>query len=384
MTVKPTTSQAAIQTGPKPKDSIMTISAYVGGEHKAPSANRVIKLSSNEGPFGPSPKASAAYSALADTLHLYPDGGAHLVREAIAETQNLPIDQIVCGAGSDELIALLLLAYAGAGDEVLHTEHGFLMYAISAKSVGATPVSVKETNRTTDVDALLAAVTPKTRLVFIANPNNPTGTYIAADEIKRLQAGLPGNVLLVLDGAYAEYMTADDYEDGIDLVRQADNVVMIRTFSKIHGLGGLRLGWAFAPPAIADVLNRVRGPFNTSSSAQAAGAAAIRDQAFIDQSITHNTQWRQWTTDQLRALGIRVDDSYGNFVLADFGDLDPEPLRLALKDEGILVRQMGGYGLPHCLRISIGTAEDMKDTVDAIKRHLPMLTAQSTEKVAGG
>ena len=371
-------------SGPQPKDSIMTISAYVGGEHKAPSANRVIKLSSNEGPFGPSPKASAAFAALADKLHIYPDGGAHQVREAIAETQNLPIEQIVCSAGSDELIALLVLAYAGPGDEILHTEHGFLMYAISAKAVGATPVSVPETNRTADVDALLAAVTPATRMVFIANPNNPTGTYLPASEVRRLHAGLPSDVMLVLDGAYAEYMTADDYEDGVAMVREAENVVMIRTFSKIHGLGGIRLGWAFAPLAIADVLNRVRGPFNVNVAAQAAGAAAIRDVDFIAKSVAHNTEWRQWTTDQLRALGIRVDDSFGNFVLADFGDHDPEPLRLALKEEGILIRQVGGYGLPHCMRITIGTAEDMRETVDAIKRHLPVIIPQADTRVMGG
>ena len=354
---------------PEPRPSILQISPYVGGEHKAPGASRLIRLASNEGPFGPSPEAVAAYNAVGDALHRYPDGGAQALRAAIASSQGLPVDQIVCGAGSDELIALLLMAYAGPGDEVLHTEHGFLMYAISAKSIGATPVSVKETNRTADVDALLAAVTDKTRLVFIANPNNPTGTYLPFAEVKRLQAGLPSHVLLVLDGAYAEYMTAEDYEAGVSLVASTPNTVMIRTFSKIHGLGGLRLGWAYAPPAIADVLNRVRGPFNTSSAAQAAGAAAIQDHAFIARSVAHNTACRGWFTAGLRDLGIRVDDSFGNFVLADFGADDPEPLRLALKADGILIRQMGGYGLHHCLRISIGTEDEMRATLSAIAKH---------------
>ena len=354
---------------PQPKPSVMQISPYVGGEHKAPGASRLIRLSSNEGPFGPSPKAVDAYNAVGDALHRYPDGGAHTLRDAIATSQNLPAEQIVCGAGSDELIALLLMAYAGPGDEVLHTEHGFLMYAISAKSIGATPVVVPETNRTADVDALLAAVTPNTKLVFIANPNNPTGTYLPFSEIERLQAGLPPEVLLVLDGAYAEYMTAEDYDNGVKLVARTANTVMIRTFSKIHGLGGLRLGWAYAPPAIADVLNRVRGPFNTSSAAQAAGAAAIQDHDFIEKSVAHNTECRAWFTDGLRDLGLQVDDSFGNFVLADFGEHDPEPLRLALKADGILIRQMGGYGLPHCLRISIGTEDEMRATLSAIADH---------------
>ncbi|MEM6902542.1 MAG: histidinol-phosphate transaminase [Pseudomonadota bacterium] len=359
--------------GPQPKAGVMRISPYVPGESKAKGAGRPIQLAANEGAFGPSPAAIAAFQAKSTDLHRYPDGGATLVREAIAEVYGLEADRIVCGAGSDELIALLLMAYAGPGDEVLHTEHGFLMYSISAKSVGADPVAVPETGRTADVDALLAAVTPKTKLVFIANPNNPTGTYLPAAEIHRLQAGLPSQVILVLDGAYAEYMTAPDYAAGVELVNASDNVVMLRTFSKVHGLGGLRLGWCYTTEAIVDVLNRVRGPFNTSHAAQAAAAAAVRDTAFLAKSVEHNTQCRGWVTAELRKLGIHVADSYGNFILADYGDRDPEPLRLALKAEGILVRQMGGYGLPNCHRITIGTEDDMRQAVAAIQRLLPIL-----------
>ncbi|MBV6632014.1 MAG: histidinol-phosphate transaminase [Alphaproteobacteria bacterium] len=362
-------------TGPEPKLSVMRIAPYVAGESKAAGAERLIRLAANEGAFGASPSAQAAFEAKSSDLHRYPDGGATLLRDTIAEVKGLEANRIVCGAGSDELIALLLMAYAGPGDEVLHTEHGFLMYSISALSVGAEPVSVPETNRTTDVDALLAAVTPKTKMVFIANPNNPTGTYLPAAEVHRLQAGLPSNVILVLDGAYAEYMTAKDYEAGVELVNASENVVMLRTFSKIHGLGGLRLGWCYASDAIADVLNRVRGPFNTSHAAQAAGAAAMRDAEFLERSVAHNTACRAWVTEALRGLGIQVADSYGNFILADYGDRDPEPLRLALKAEGILVRQMGGYGLPNCQRITIGTDEEMREVVATIERLLPTLDA---------
>jgi histidinol-phosphate aminotransferase len=370
--------------GPKPRDSIMAISPYVGGEHKAEGVSRLIRLASNEGALGTSPKAAEAYAALVHELHRYPDGGANVLRQAIAEVQGLEADRIVCGAGSDELIALLLQAYAGEGDEIIHTQHGFLMYAISARCVGAVPVVAAERNRVADVDNILAAVTPKTRMVFIANPNNPTGTYLSAAEVSRLHDALPGNVLLVLDAAYAEYMLANDYEPGIALARRSNRAIMLRTFSKIYGLGGLRLGWCYAPPAIADVLNRVRGPFNSSAAAQAAGAAAMRDTDCVRKSIAHNAEWRAWLTDELRGHGIRVDDSHANFVLADFGDRDPEPLRLALKSEGILVRQMGGYGLANCLRISIGTADEMRETAAAIARHLPLISPASRKAQATG
>ena len=273
--------------GPAPRPGILDIAPYVGGEHAGH-----IRLASNEGALGPSPRAMEAYQRVAGELHRYPDGGSKDLRNAIAKRFGLDAERIVCGAGSDELISLLIRAYAGPGDEVLYPEHGFLMYPIGAKSVGATPVKAPETNLTTDVDHLLAHVTPRTKLVFVANPNNPTGTYITAEEMARLHAGLPSNVVLVIDAAYAEYMNSNDYSAGQELVDRHPNVVMTRTFSKIFALGSLRLGWAYCPAGIADVLNRVRGPFNVSAAAQAAGVAAVEDAEFLERSRTHNEQWR--------------------------------------------------------------------------------------------
>ena len=257
---------------PVPQPGIMTIMPYVPGESHLPSGVKPIKLSSNETPLGPSPKAIAAYKAAADELERYPDGGSVGLRKAIGEHYGIDSSRLVCGSGSDELIGLLTHAYVGTGDETLFTEHGFLMYRIATLANGGTPIVAPETNLHTDVDALLARVTTKTRLLFLANPNNPTGTYIPFEEVRRLHAGLQKNVILVLDAAYCEYVRRNDYEAGIELVGSSDNVVMMRTFSKIHGLAALRLGWMYGPQHIVDVMNRVRGPFNVNAPALAAGA----------------------------------------------------------------------------------------------------------------
>jgi histidinol-phosphate aminotransferase len=285
----------------------------------------------------------------------------------------LKAEQIVCGAGSDELIALLCRAYAGPGDEVVHTEHGFLMYPIAARTAGAAPIAVAETNLTADVDAILDAVSPRTRLVFIANPNNPTGTYLPALELERLRRGLPESVLLVIDAAYAEYVGRDDYAAGEALIeagaKEGANVVVTRTFSKIYGLGGLRLGWAYCPPAVADVLNRVRNPFNVSSPAQEAGCAALDDGELIARAKAHNERWRAWTTGELRALGLGVPDSVCNFVLVRFpaqAGRDAPAADAFLKARGIIARRMDAYGLPQSLRITIGLEDEMRAAVAAL------------------
>lgn len=354
-----------------PRPGIMDISPYVGGESGLAGKTRIIKLASNEGALGPSPKAIAAYRDLAGGLHRYPDGGATALRQALARHWGLDEAKIVCGAGSDELISLLCKAYAGPGDEVLYSRHGFLMYAISAKAVGATPVHAPETNLTADVDALLAAVTPRTRIVFLANPNNPTGTYLSSAELARLHAGLPENVLLVIDAAYAEFVSRNDYDDGAALVERANNVVMTRTFSKIYALGGVRLGWCYASAEIADVLNRVRGPFNVSSPALAAGEAALADQDWTDKSRAHNEAWRDWTAEKVAGLGFETTDSAGNFVLIRFPGKtggDATAADAHLRADGIIVRRMGGYGLPDWLRVSIGAEDEMRAFVDSLAR----------------
>src|ERR1700736_186217 len=305
-----------IAPGPTPRPGILDISPYVGGEAKIVGVDRPIRLASNDGASGPSAKAVAAYRALAGKIHRYPDGNAEELRQALGRRHGLDPARIVCGAGSDELINLLLRSYAGPGDEVLYSRHGFLMYSIGAQTVGATPVAAPERALTTDVDALLERVTERTRIVFIANPNNPTGTYLGAAEMARLHDGLPPSVVLAIDAAYAEFVNRNDYEAGVALVDRADNVVMLRTFSKIYALGGLRLGWAYCPPAIADVLNRMRGPFNVAAPALAAGVAAVEDVAAIERARAHNERWLGWFSERLAALGIPLTPSVGDFLLA--------------------------------------------------------------------
>jgi histidinol-phosphate aminotransferase len=351
------------EPGLVPRPGILDIIPYVGGEAKAPGIEQPIRLASNESALGPSPAAIAAYRALAGDMHRYPDGNAQELREVLGRHHRLDPARIVCGAGSDELITLLLRSYAGPGDEVLYSRHGFLMYPINAMAVGATPIAVPERELTADVDALLARVTERTRIVFIANPNNPTGTYLGAQQMARLQAGLPPSVLLAIDAAYAEFVNRNDYEPGMALVDRAENVVMLRTFSKIYALAGLRLGWAYCPPAVADVLNRVRSPFNVSAAAQAAGIAAVEDLESFNRTRAHNDRWLPWFSERLSALGLDLTPSVANFVLARFPDDPPRNADAAfafLQSHGILTRKMGAYGLPQHLRITIGTGPEME------------------------
>jgi len=347
----------------------MDVRPYVGGESALQGVSRVIKLSSNEGALGPSPKATEALAALGPESHRYPDGGAEELRAALGRQYGLDPERIVCGAGSDELLGLLCRAYAGPGDEVLQSEHGFLMYAIAAKVSGATPVKAPEIDLTASVDNLLAAVTPNTKIVYLANPNNPTGTYLPKSEVARLRAGLPDNVLLVLDAAYCEFVLADDFSCGNDLVEAGENTVVCRTFSKIFALGGLRLGWAYCPPAIAGVLNRVRGPFNVSAAALAAGKAALEDVDHFARVRSHNEAWRTWLTEKLTALGLTVVPSVTNFLLVRFPEGEGRDAVAAdayLRKQGIIVRAMAGYGLPDSLRITIGNAEETEAVAEAL------------------
>ena len=356
-------------SAPAPKPGILDIELYVPGESQLPGGLKPIKLSSNETPLGASPAAIAAFQAAAFTLERYPDGGAQALRAAIGARYGLDPQRIVCGAGSDELLFLLAHAYLGPGDEAIYTRHGFLVYAIAIKANGATPVIAAESGLTADVDAILACVTARTKMVFLANPNNPTGTYIGIDEVRRLRRGLPDHVVLVLDGAYAEYVRANDYEAGIELVATTQNTVMTRTFSKIYGLAALRLGWAYGPAAIIDVMNRLRGPFNVSQPGIAAGVAAMTDTAHIDAAIAHNDRWLPWLTTEIEALGIPVTPSVANFLLMHFEPAGPWTAATAdqfLKSRGIILRRVTGYGLPHALRLSVGTEADNRAVIDAL------------------
>lgn len=362
-------------TLPKPKPGILDIAPYVGGQSKIKGAKarpgvRVVKLSSNETPLGPSPKAIKAYTDAAATLHRYPDGTHLRLREAIGDVYKIDPARIVCGAGSDELIAFLIHAYAGPGDEVLYSAHGFLMYKLYAQGFGVTPIAAPEKNLTTDVDALLAAVTPRTKIVFVANPNNPTGSYIPASELKRLRDGLPSHVLLAIDGAYAEYAREEvtDYSCGRELVDTTENTVMLRTFSKIYGLSALRVGWAYAPSHIVDVLNRIRGPFNVSAPGMEAAIEAVRDTAFTAQARQFNAHWLHWLSKDIAALGLTAYPSIANFILVGFpkGATQAAAAAEFMMERGLIVRDTIAYGLAHCLRISIGLEEDNRAVVSAL------------------
>jgi len=352
-----------------PRPGIMKIAPYVPGKDSIDGKETIAKLSSNEGALGPSPKAMSAYARAAAELHRYPDGNTEKLRKAIGRHYGLDPARIVCGAGSDEILNLLVRAYCGPGDELLYSQYGFLMYAINALGVGATPVAAPAKDYGSDIDALLAAVTDRTRIVCLANPNNPTGTYVTKDDVRRLHAGLPKNVLLIIDAAYAEYVSKNDYESGVELVDHAENVVMTRTFSKIYGLGGLRLGWMYGPAGIVDVMSRLRQPFNVSLAAQIAGIAALEDIAHTDASRTNNDIWVPWLSTELTKLGLAPVPSVGNFVLVGFGSKERAAAANEwMMNDGLIPRLVAGYGLPEHLRITVGTETEVKAVQASLAR----------------
>jgi len=354
---------------PQPRPGVLAIDPYVPGKSAAPGVARVFKLSSNETPLGPSPKALAAYHAVGEHLQDYPDGAATPLRQAIGRAFGLDPDRIVCGAGSDDLLNLIADAYLADGDEAIHTTHAFLVYPIATLGSGAKPIAVAEKHYTADVDAMLAAVSERTKVVFLANPNNPTGTYLPFDEVRRLHRGLPPHVLLVLDAAYSEYVRRNDYEAGIELVATSENVVMCRTFSKIYGLAALRLGWLYGPAHVVDAVNRIRGPFNVNSAAQAAGIAAIGDTAHFEAARAHNDKWLPWLTTEIRKLGLEVTPSIANFVLIHFADgkgRTAEDADAFLTRRGLILRRVKAYKLPNALRMTVGSEEANRLVVAAL------------------
>ncbi|MDX1737132.1 MAG: histidinol-phosphate transaminase [Alphaproteobacteria bacterium] len=352
----------------KARPGISDCPLYIPGSHVVEGYSDPVVLSANENPLGPSAKAVAAFQESAKKLHRYPEGGATELREAIGQRFGLNPNQITCGSGSDEILTFLTRIFAGPGDEVLYSQHGFLMYPINAKQVGATPVQAPETGLKTDVQALLDHITDKTKIVFVANPNNPTGSYLTTEELTQLAEGIPENVLLVIDAAYAEYLDRNDYIDGSTLVDRFPNVVMTRTFSKIFGLAAIRLGWCYASPQVTDLLNRLRGPFNVTAPTQAAGIAAAKDLSHTDQARIHNNNWLPKLSTALESMGIVVPPSVGNFILAGFGD---EQTTQAAYDHlfknGVITRMMGGYGLADYIRISVGTEDENTRCIEVLK-----------------
>jgi histidinol-phosphate aminotransferase len=357
---------------PEPRPGVMQIEAYVPGKSAAAGVAKIHKLSSNETPLGPSPKAVEAIRA-ANHFELYPDGAATRLREAIGAKYGLDPSRILCGAGSDELLSLVTNAYVGPGDEGIFSEHGFLVYRIAILAAGGVPVVAPEKDYRADVDAILARVTDRTRIVYLANPNNPTGTYLPFDEVKRLHAGLPPRVVLVLDAAYAEYVRRNDYESGLELVATSENVVMTRTFSKIYGLANLRLGWMVGPAHIIDAVNRIRGPFNINGPAIVAGIAAIQDDAHVAKAVEHNEHWLARLTRDLEALGLKVTPSVGNFLLIHFPKEEGRTAKEAdafLSSRGLILRRIEAYGLPDALRLTVGDEEANRLVVETLGEFL--------------
>jgi histidinol-phosphate aminotransferase len=354
-------------TGPKPRPEVMAIAAYVPGEAKIAEVNRILKLSANEGPFGPPPGAREAALKAAAEMNRYPDGGSVELRKAIGVRFELDPARIVCGTGSDELIQHICHIYGGPGTDIVMSMHGFTMYQIAGTYAGSRVLKAPERNLTTHVDSLLAAVTPETTIVFVANPNNPTGSLLPESEMQRLRAGLRSDILLVLDSAYAEYVEAADYDAGAKMVDAGDNTIMLRTFSKIFGLGGMRVGWGYGPPAVIDAINRVRGVFNVNLIAQAAAVAALGEAGWVEKSKAHNTLWRARLSAAMEKVGVIAHPTEGNFILADFTTAARAAAADAfLKTRGIIVRAMGAYDLPHCLRVTVGTEEECGLVAEAL------------------
>jgi histidinol-phosphate aminotransferase len=356
---------------PQPRPDVLAVDRYIPGKSAPAGARKTYKLSSNESPLGPSPRAAKAYAEAAGSLALYPDGTSHGLREAIGAAHGLDPERILCGNGSDELIGLLCHTFLRPGDEGLYSQFGFLSYPIAIRAAGGIPVVALERDWTASVDNLLARVTDRTRVVFLANPNNPTGALLPRGELRRLHAGLPSDALLVLDAAYAEYVEDAHYEAGAELADAHENVVMLRTFSKAYGLAGVRLGWGYAPPYVIDAVDRIRGPFNVNAAAQAAGVAALGDPEHLAQAVAHNHRWLHWLRRELRALGLEVPPSHGNFVLMRFRDAQQaKAADAALTTAGFILRGMGAYGLPDCLRLSVGEEDANTGVVAALKQFL--------------
>lgn len=349
----------------KPQPGLMDIALYQGGASAIAGRTDVLKLSSNENPLGPPPAAQEAMRAAVAKAHLYPSTDHASLRAAIGDVHGLDPNRIICGVGSDEVLQFVTQAYAGPGDEIIHTAHGFSLYPVLIHMAGATAVCVDEVDRVVDVDAILDAVTDRTRIVLLTNPGNPTGTRLPSEDLERLVEQLRDDVILVLDGAYTEY--TDGYDGGVSLMAERPNVLMTRTFSKIYGLGGLRIGWGYGPQEMIDVMTRIRQPFNLSELQMAAAEAAVRDRAWVRDCAELNVTQRARLTGALRQLGLAVDDSETNFVLARFSsEAEADSADQALKDAGILVRKAKGYGFAQALRITVGDNAQTGRVIDAL------------------
>jgi histidinol-phosphate aminotransferase len=353
------------------KRSINLINIYKGGKSSLKGKDNIIKLSSNENSYGPSPKVleKTNIKEALSNAHRYPNIDGAQLRDKLASVHNINANQIVLGCGSDETLLFAALAFCQDGDEIIHAEHGFEMYSIITKIVGATSKLIKEDkNYKVTVNSILEQVSPSTKIIYLANPNNPTGTYLARSEINEILNKLPKNIIMVLDGAYAEYVTKDDYDNGFSLVDQFDNIILTRTFSKAYGLAGLRLGWCYTSKKVATILNKVKGPFNTQSLSQEMAIIALEDKNYLNQIVKNNQEVKDWFENELKKINIKTNPSEGNFTFVEMTEEEVKNISTHLANTGIIVRELDSYGLPNCLRITIGTKEEMEATIHALKQ----------------
>ncbi|MFN3559919.1 MAG: histidinol-phosphate transaminase [Brevundimonas sp.] len=351
----------------QPKPGILDIAPYVGGKSKIDGVAEPMKLSSNENALGAGQKARDAYQAAVENIHVYPDGRAGKLRDAVAEHHGLDGERLIFGNGSDEVFALLNQTYLQPGDNIVTGQYGFLAYRISALANQASVKLAPEPGFKAEVEAILEQVDERTKIVYISSPSNPTGSYNTAEETRRLHAALPANVLLVIDEAYAEFVTAPDWEASFPLAKDAENIVVTRTFSKIHGLGGLRIGFGYAPLKVCEAVDRIRLPFNVSVPGLDAAVAALGDAAHQKASLDLVEAWRPRLMQAIKGFGFDVFPSAGNFVLVRFADAaQAAAANDYLQTKGIIVRGVGGYGLPDCLRITVGTEDQNRAVLDAL------------------
>ena len=353
-----------------PKRGIDTIKIYKGGTSKISGIKNIIKLSSNESPLGPSKKAIDAYQKSSSKLSRYPELTAESLQQIVASKFNLNSDQIICGTGSDEILIFVALAFCSPGDEIIHAQHGFEMYPIVTKYVGAESVLAEEIDYKISINSILDNVSDSTKIIFIANPNNPTSTYLNRKELRLLMNKISKNIVVVIDAAYAEFTDADDYDRTFDLANEYENVIITRTFSKAYSLAGLRLGWGYASKILIDIIKKVRPPFNLPHGAIAAGIAALHDDDHLHKVVKHNSNIKSWFIDELNNLGFKAYKTQANFVFVLIPEKENQSASIIndyLISNGIAVRYLLSYGLDNALRITLGTREELDLTIKMLK-----------------
>ena len=348
------------------KREIENLKIYKGGKSSVEGKNNIIKLSSNENALEPS---SNVYKIMNQKiLHRYGEINGKTLRSQLAKLHSINADQIILGNGSNEILLMTALAFCHPGDEIVHSEYGFEMYPIISKIVGAVSKIAKVQDYKINIDSIIENISDSTKVVFIDNPNNPTGTYLNKNDLKELLIKIPKNIVVVIDGAYSEYVENEDYDKGFELINKHENLIITRTFSKVYGLAGIRLGWCYTSPKIANILNKVKPPFNANVIALEMATEALNDVEHLKKTIKENSENRRWFENELKKLNIKCLISSSNFIFIECEQQSDMANRIynLLLNNGIIVRQLNSYGLSNCLRITIGTKEQMEKTVKTL------------------